>query len=74
VGAVTDEGVDSINNETRHTPSSMPGGRLDTKVLTIDIQSQGGLYVVNPLSFTLSCDHHNSLRREAALFLLNLIH
>jgi hypothetical protein len=24
----------------------MPGGRLDTKVLTIDIQALGGLYIV----------------------------
>ena len=53
MGAVTDEGVDSINNETRQTQSSIPGGRLDTKVLTIVIQALGGLYVVNPLSFTL---------------------
>ena len=53
VGAVTDEGVDSINNETRQTQSSIPGGRLDTKVLTIVIQALGGLYILKQHYFFL---------------------
>ena len=56
VGAVTDEGVDSINNETRQTPSSMPGGRLDTKVLTID-SSTGGIVHRQTALFLLNLIH-----------------